>query len=295
MRRRSVRHRGYVLLMTLLVLAIAAAATASVCRMSLAKALRAGRAEEGLQQRWGALSCRTVLLPRAEQALATSPSPAAVEVRRDLRLGRVEFTLVFGDEQAKANVNEIFRRGGRAEAERAARELVAAAGASARIDLSPRPGATAADGNNTADQEPAFASLAQLFGDTPPAELLARRGSGDSLSALVTVWGDGLLNVRRARPAAMQQACRPHLNAAQVQKLLAARDAKPADEFDLDEELERAKVSQSRRDALDDRLDVDSTCHSLWVISRGAAGRTWYDLTVSGPEGDESDVVTFRW
>src|SRR3954469_11264965 len=104
------RRRGYALLMVLLVLALAAAALAGVCRLSLEKAVRASRAAEDLQRRWGVITCRSVLLPRAEDVLsaAQADGPTA-ETRREIRLGDLSFTLVFGDEQAKANVNLLYR------------------------------------------------------------------------------------------------------------------------------------------------------------------------------------------
>src|SRR5688500_19347843 len=101
-------RRGYVLLLVLVVLAVTAAALAGVSRMSLRKALHARRAEEELQRRWAVVSCRSVLLPKAEAVLsrAEKQTGATGEVRRDVRFGGQDLTLVFGDEQAKANRSE---------------------------------------------------------------------------------------------------------------------------------------------------------------------------------------------
>lgn len=122
--RRTYRRRGYVLLIVLMVLAIAGAVLAGVCRMSLERALFAERAQADLQRRWGVLTCRTVLLPKAEAALSSSGSHAS-EVRGNLHLGGQAFSLVFGDEQAKANVNMLYRDGGLAGSESRVREIAA--------------------------------------------------------------------------------------------------------------------------------------------------------------------------
>src|SRR6476660_8633708 len=97
--RRNHRHpRGYVLLLTLMLLAVAAAALAGACRGALQKALLATRAQEDLQRRWGVLSCRAALLPKAERVLAVSVDHASAETQFDVTLGGQAMTLVFGDE-----------------------------------------------------------------------------------------------------------------------------------------------------------------------------------------------------
>ena len=73
-RRSPHARRGYVLLLVLFVLALAAAAMAGVCRMSLEKAVQAGRAEADLRRRWAVVSCRAVLLPKAEDLVAQRES-----------------------------------------------------------------------------------------------------------------------------------------------------------------------------------------------------------------------------
>src|SRR4051812_5359020 len=119
MRRRPEQSRGYVLLLTLLMLAVAAAALAGACRTALRKAVLAARAQEDLQRRWGVVSCRAALLPKAERVLASSPDRTAAEARLDVTLGGRPITLVFGDEQAKANVSLLYALGKRDGADRA--------------------------------------------------------------------------------------------------------------------------------------------------------------------------------
>src|SRR5438132_1522253 len=109
--RQTYPRRGYVLLLVLFVIALAATAMAAVCRMSLAKSLHASRAAADLQRRWAVLTTRSVLLPQAEAILAKPGEPVS-EVRREIQLGGQSFTLIFGDEQAKANVNLLYAQSG---------------------------------------------------------------------------------------------------------------------------------------------------------------------------------------
>jgi hypothetical protein len=68
MRQRKDRN-GYVLLMTIVLIAIAALILAGISRQSLLLALKALNAEEDLQRRWGAASCRQAVLMHVKDIL----------------------------------------------------------------------------------------------------------------------------------------------------------------------------------------------------------------------------------
>lgn len=278
--------------MVLTVLAIAAAALAGICRMSLERAVRASRAEEDLQRRWAVATCRSVLLPRAEAVLASAAEPGP-EVRRDIRLGGQSFTLVFGDEQAKANVNRLYRAGGLAEAERAARTL---AGGTEGVAVELRPLAVRAQSKDDAaeDPPPAFESFGQVFLHAPASALIERSGTSQPPAAVLTCWGDGSLNFRRARVEALREACARHANGAQVGRLLEIRSKRP--NIDASEALDQLTLTDRAREALDELLVDESACHSLWIISRSDR-RSWYDLAVAdGSAGEEGQrVMVFSW
>src|SRR3954452_16983152 len=86
-------RRGYALLLVLFVMALAATAMAAVCRMSLEKTMQASRAEGDLQRRWAVVTCRSVLLPKAEAIIARSKETAS-QVARELRLNGQPLTLI---------------------------------------------------------------------------------------------------------------------------------------------------------------------------------------------------------
>jgi hypothetical protein len=304
---RRTRHRGYVLLLTLLLLAIAAAALAGVCRLGLEKSVRAARAQEDLQRRWGTLSLRTALLAKAPLVFA-SPGPArGAESRMRIGLGGQPVELVFGDEQAKANVNMLQARDGPASADRVVRQLAQAAGAAAlRVEL--RPVAPEPSDVDAADEkapdpdpnalpdftvEPVFESWSQVFRRAGPDDLIGRRGPLPSIAANLTCWGDGMVNVRRASPEAIRAACGKWLRPAEIAKLVAAREKDP--DFDVWETLDALNLSEARREAADRLLTEESTCYSLWIVTR-AGGREWYDLAVADvTAAGVSDIQVFSW
>ena len=122
---RDAHATGYVLLLTLFLLVIAAVAMVGVVRASMGRALAAVDAQRELQQRWGTLTLTQTLLPRAPGVIDAAeqrvgrPLPS---VDATVDLGGERFDLTFADEQAKANVNALYADGKRPAAERAARD-----------------------------------------------------------------------------------------------------------------------------------------------------------------------------
>ena len=302
-------RRGYVLVLTLVVLALAAAGMVGLSRAAMLQSLAARRADEQLQRRWGALTCRATLLPNAEAILAReeqrSGRPAAAK-QATIVLGRQTFDLVFADEQAKLNANAAVYYRGRKAAERAVRTVVRDAGPG-RLDVrflagSERPVAPANaededdaegvalaaaetespdDPADRADYRP-IGSFGQVFSGAAPRELL-RVG--------VTCWGDGGLRLKRAPAEAIVELCTPALDAAQVRRLVAIRDGRP--DVPVARALDLLQVDADTRDEVEDRLTDQSACHSLWVVARGPE-RSWYHFAVEGSRSPDS-IDSFEW
>jgi hypothetical protein len=308
------RHpRGYVLLLTLMLLAIAAAALAGACRAALQKAVLATRAQDDLQRRWGVVSCRAALLPKAERVLAASGDRTSPEARVEVTLGGRPMALVFGDEQAKANVNLLYALGHRDGADRAVRGVVGTIGADLRVEL--RPILIQAPDNDLSEPEqpkhplqanrdeqelldfevqPVFEAWGQIFPGAKPTALLRRRGTPPSVAGSLTCWGDGTANVRRASSETLLRVCDGVLRSAEVRKLIAARDKDP--DFDLWEVMDTLKLPDDRYDNAEQLLTDRSSCFSLWIVTRGGGGREWYDLAVSELAGGTgAGVKTFSW
>jgi type II secretory pathway component PulK len=277
------RRRGYALLLVLFVLAIAAAAMAGIGRLSFEKSLRASRAESDLRRRWAVLTARSVLLPKADAILTRADAPVS-QVRSTILLNGRPLTLIFGDEQAKANINLLYARLGLAGAEREVRAIVAGANAAVPVELRPVPGVGKSFGTPDADDEDplAFESFGQMFGPSPPQAL-------HPVAADLTCWGDGVLNLNRASDRAVRAALSGRLAAAEITRLLDFRAKNP--DLDGSDLLDLLKLSERRREAVDDLLAGESSCHSLWTIS-DSGNRKWYDLAISQGDGEP---VLFEW
>jgi hypothetical protein len=284
--RRRTRQRGYVLILTLVVLTIAGTLLAAACRASLRKAMLASRAERDLQLRWGSISCRAVLLPQAERVFEEQTEPAAT-VWREVRLGRERFVLAFGDEQAKANVNQLWR-GNHADVERHVRALTQASGFSLPVEL--RPIITKRDEKDDEPLSP-FSAFGQIFRDGSPEKIL---GAGLQVSAAenLTCWSDGTLNYARASRAALTAVCGSYMGGADVEKLLKFRTEQP--EAGYGDALVELKLSERNRTAVEDLLTDSSTCYSLWVIA-GTGGGARYELSVLDGLSDSDGLTVFSW
>jgi hypothetical protein len=303
-----------VLLLTLMLLAIAAAALAGACRAALQKTVLSTRAQEDLQRRWGMVSCRAALLPKADRVLAASGDRTSPETRFDVTLGRQSMTLIFGDEQAKANVNLLYALGKRDGTDQAVRGIVGTTGADVRVELRPiliqapedelnepeppkHPLRSSSDEQDLLEFEvqPAFEAWGQVFPGARPISLVRRRGTAPSVAGSLTCWGDGTVNVRRASSETLLRACDKVLRPAEVRKLIAARDKDP--DFDLWETMDTLNLSEDRYANAEQLLTDRSACFSLWIVSRGGGGgREWYDLAVSELAGGTAGgVKTFSW
>jgi len=264
--------------MILVLLALAAAALAGVCRVSLRNALASTEDADELQRRWGTLSCETAILPHAEtllqQAEALRRRPMA-SLDMDIQLGGQDFSVRVADEQAKLNLNFIYQTRGRASAETAAR--VATRNVGDRLLVTLRP----------CDVAPPLVSFGQVF-TSPPATALAA-------GANITCWGDGRLNWRRASAVALAGQCQQPLGVATGQRLVALQSANPAPGLaDLVNDPQLAQGQQSV--LLIKLLTEQSTCHSIWVVGHGQSGAASYDLCILDQTGDgPARTMRFSW
>src|SRR5687768_18320417 len=94
MTRRTHEHpRGYVLILTLGLLALAATLLVGVARASLRHAVAAREAVDGLQRRIGVRSCQSVVLPHAGDILIRQ------EQRRNASVAVLRTTVTLGDQR----------------------------------------------------------------------------------------------------------------------------------------------------------------------------------------------------
>lgn len=306
----SHHRRGYVLVVTLGLLVLSITLLVAVGRMAVGRALLAREAGEDFQRRWAAASCRSAVLPYAEQVLVRveSRQRRAVPVYRiNVQLGRQRVGLVISDEQAKANVNSLleWERLDRTAVESRLRGSFSGAGLAGQIRLRPvglasdKSGRRAAATTQPAGVPQWVGGLGQVFDGLPPARLLA--GAAPPAER-ITCWGPGGVNLARASEPTLLLAA-PSLSQLDVGRLMDVRKAHFSRQPTA-HEISSTPLSQTSRPpresdpvsallaearvTLKDRakvaLTVGSTCHSLWIIT-GDDRRAWYELDVS----DETD------
>jgi hypothetical protein len=280
------RRCGYVLVLTLGLLVLAATAMVSVARSSLRHANDARAAADELQRRWGVTSCRLAALPVAEDVLIDQetrrkkPVPA---FRTQLRLGGLVFDLVLADEQAKTNLNVLLDEADLASAESRLREALGGGRWGDQLRL--RPLAMPQRAATTSTTQPIIpqriTGFGQVFEDLPPEKLL------DGPAALLTCWGDGRINVRRASESALRLGVTPTMTRIEIAGLLQARDAA----------LSGLAPTQSAQVAYPRNANLTQTsrCHSLWIVVSSQQRQWHYFTVVDEPANAPATTASFVW
>jgi hypothetical protein len=273
---RTLQSRGYVLVMTLLVLVIAAVALSAVTAESHQRAMAARNAQDELQRRWAALSCEQTLLPRIPAILAKDTDKPRARLVETLELGGQKLHLVLSDEQAKANVNFLAAN---LDATTLRETLNGLAGAGVAIDLLPTITRTKdKSGKETATAN--FASYGQVFGDAPPDKLLG------SVTGRLTCWGDTKLNTKAAAPAAVAAVASTVLDKSEMVRFADVQKKNPdAPWRDL---FRSANILPDKVKTMESRVAESSACSSLWVIPEDA---THYRFAVNSA----GEVNVFEW
>ena len=311
-------RRGYVLVVTLGLLVLAAGLMVAVGRASLRHAVAARLAADDLQHRWGVISCRTAVLPYADLILLTAESKshtATPVLHARVQLGEETFDITVADELAKANVNVLLEHTDVGMAEERLRQSLSGTGLIQNIHLRPDPTLRSPDGPNAAtapstqpvDGLPRWITgFGQVFNDASPDQLLLSR-TGVRITDLLTCWGGGRLNIRRISPAALRIAAGTSLSGIDQDRLITTRDlqlqgkplppppgkAPPAK--DPAARLMQAADLQSKGDGRLPRLVVDSTCHSIWITARDKR-RAWHYLSIlDRSDNDHPRAAAFVW
>ena len=302
--------RGYVLLLVLLLLTLAAVSLAGACRLTLRRSAAATVAVADLQQRWGSVTAQYTLLSdaanvldRAEVAEGAGGPPVAT-LHGSFDLGRVRFDVDLCDEQARANVNGLLAWRGRAAAEGLIRDLARAGGrhltphvpASAVGAATPLHAISTTPDDETPPDEPVTERVPPVFGSLT--EVFPDAGWDDlqptALGVALTCHGDGKVNLRRASVPVVAAACGPLLSPRQVAALSrAGRFA--GDTFDVGNALAAVGADVATTLAVRGRLTDGSYTQSAWITAHDG-GRTWRTWAVrDGTDADHPRTFTGAW
>lgn len=317
--RRRRNSRGYILIVTLGALVLAATVMTTLARSAIDRTREARIAADELQRRWGMISCRQAVLPDAETILAFQEAQfhqpcGSHEI--SFPIGRFRYRLIISDEQAKANVNFILGTADRSLAEDRIRRAMPSTGSHASIRLRPAnvPSLAAMPASSTQPSASRITGWGQITDASNAANLIV------GPAHLLTCWGDGRINIQRAGADAISLAA-PALLQADIQRLIKTRAQKMKPQggaavatlgSNLPGSNLAAKLSASNLpqtgDALHQILDsagvdparasgltLESHCHSLWIITDDGR-RVWYDLAVRDDSDPDVPMVRcFSW
>ncbi len=267
-------RRGFVLLMTLLLIGVAAVALAGVSRASLARQLDALHAQRDLQRRWGTLTCQWAVLPRITDTLSAVEKESLMPVTEwlgSLPLTGQRFDLVLADEQAKLDVAALAQRVGVSRAERRVHGLLREAGCDVSVRLRP-----------VASQQDRLApigSLAQVLPAASPRSLFEpHRGPAVAPTRYITCWGGGKVNYQRAPGPVLHACLEGALTRLEIGELISLRDEIP--DLDLPKLTANLDFSKDKKTAMAQLLTDRSSFYSLRVSVRDDK-RVWHKLKVS--------------
>ena len=283
MKSRPANRRGYVLVMTLGLLALAAISLATLARYSLETTIASQEAAEELQRRWGVLSVRRVISERAAEIIALQvpvketstppwPKPAAVEAV--FKLGELKFSVLVADEDAKLNLNAVRAN----KPDQLATVIRRASFAGAALPLCPIPGTSVL---------PKIRSWGQVF------EVAKASAEPTAAVRLMTVgrhltcWGSGRLNLCRATDTALREAAGLILPAHQVGELLERR--KTWSGQNLDELLSQLELRAPQLAAAHRLFETESQSYSLWITVENGHRNWAYQYL------DDGGQVCFTW
>jgi len=253
---------GYALLLVLVTLTLCAVALLELASRSQRVHVDSLERLQGLQARWGRLSCNRVLLREAaalfeaiEQSRTTredtQPGEFPRVMRESLQLGNQLFTIVLADESAKLNLNALRRWGRPGTTTQLLRQALGPSSFRALRDLE--------RSNRSAD----LASWGELF------DLSQLRASGGNdrdlveLTGGLTLWGSGELNIRRASALSLELACKAVVTDGLARRIVERRSESPTLNTDL--LLRQTVLNETDRTQLELILGDGSNAFSIWI------------------------------
>jgi len=286
------KRTGFILVVTLVMIAIAGILLTGICRHSLAMSLAVHQMSERLQKRWGMASCQRAAFRLADEVL--------VETRRredgshDVRslataslvvnLGGMDFDLLLADDQAKVNVNLLDANLDRETATHTLESL--AEGTDVEVQLRPLVGESiGTDGLPYKRWEQVFSPHHMSLIDFPDRLVRASRH--------VTCWSAGSrLHFWAASDAAISSVAGLVLSPIEVDRLMAQRGASPSGR--VSELLNQLDLSRRKRTLLEQLLVDTRSSVSVWIRTGQGTQRS-ASFSVRMTESDVTRTYVATW
>ncbi len=281
------RHRpGFVLLMSLVLIALVGVMLSGLARRSLLIATETHEAKSDLQRRWAAVFLSKALLAEPEPLIsrylgAETTSRPLLPLRESLQLGELTFRVTLDDENRKLNINRLRATGGTREVLGTIHRF---AGAEARVALKPL------HASSLGVRE--FDSWGHVLEFSSTDDALRAFEQVEGISRGLTCWGDAKVNVRRSDDEVLCIIGTLAAGPVTANRLLALRNNNP--QLNRDELLAKLAVSGRKLALLKGWLSDQSDCYSLWIVTGDR--RTSLDFFVRENSGSESHTVRhFQW
>ncbi|MEM8733614.1 MAG: hypothetical protein AAGG44_05315 [Planctomycetota bacterium] len=275
----SRRNRsGYVLLLVIVLLVIAATLTVRFANEVMTTNLATLRSVKHMQAKWGKLSCERVILPMADSVFERLNQPGSKgpvwQIQQTTDLGNQRIQLVLTDESAKASLGNLMRdESGRGALSKMQR-LVSPSLASA-LEFPAGPGLGNQLASSVQKKSPGIEAIASL----PEIRRLGGERRLVEFLDKVTVWWDGPINLNRADDEALLATCETVLTRGRSQRFLTTLRESPT--VDVEVLLQRVVKNEDEQRRLRPLLSDASFAFALWSESRrvGSSDRAG-DLTV---------------
>lgn len=283
------QRSGYILLTTLLIIAMVGILTVGLARHSVRLATDAKISRTKLQEKWGAASCQRCALARSSALLnrkvwdpesETWKNESVRKSENTIVLGEVQFQIQVDDESAKLNLNRMLEAVGRQKTASLARQL--AGSRQMKVELR-----TLRNGRNP--MENSLESWAQVFqlNEMGRSEFQLPRVTSD-----LTCWGSQL-NYQTASEEVVTETVKPLIGGALTQKLIRVLQSDQADDWQT--ELQGHGGKQEQIQALEQVLTSHSQTQAIWVRSESKR-REHLWLTVREQVASSIyRVHSFRW
>ncbi len=278
-------RRGFVLLMSVLLIALAGMILTALARHGLLVAGETCSAQVDLQRRWGTLFLSRVLLSDPERLVARyvesdAERRRALPLNESVELGKTLFRVTLDDESRKLNINRLRAVVGPGRATETLRRF----GGGAAVHLKPLAG-------GVLGMRP-FDSWGHLLEIEPTDDARRQWRQIRNLADSITCWGSAKVNIHRCRSDVLRLIGTLAAGPITADRIVALRRDHP--DLSASELFSKLGVNQRKVALLDGWLADESDCYSLWIFAGGPNGMLDYYVR----ENRGSDAYKrkhFRW
>lgn len=271
------RRHGFVLVVTVMILAISALIVAGISRHSLFLATTAKIERSRLQEKWAVTSCQRFCLASGNRLLTSIRNR---QLRLTVELSGLLIVNDICDESARLDINSLADNVSRFELE----QLIRDTGVTSPfvIELNPR----AVSSGDTLRRP--YESWGQVFLAREPDSLNGIR----TASQVLTLWGNRL-NFRVADPEVIQMAIKPVAGSIMASRFLSEYGENP--ESSLAELLSAIGANDRQRQKLVRLLSDRSWATSVWTTVVNEGRTSGYFAVQQRPIDNLSRYQTFQW